>query len=54
MGDSDLVLCQYGRERRVHDRCVEVVGPCPCCGVVWSEEDGVGFEPGRAATPTAT
>jgi hypothetical protein len=39
MEDSDLVLCQCGRELWVHDRCVEAGGPCPKCGVRWTEQD---------------
>jgi len=39
LSDSDLVLCQCGREWWVHDRCVEAGGPCPKCGVRWTEQD---------------
>ena len=39
LSDSDLVLCQCGREWWVHDRCVEAGGPCPECGVRWTEQD---------------
>ena len=37
LSDSDLVLCQCGRELWVHDRCVEAGGPCPKCGVRWTQ-----------------
>jgi hypothetical protein len=47
MSDSDLVLCQCDAELWVHDRCIEAGGPCPRCGVRWTEQDaerGSGME----------
>jgi hypothetical protein len=39
MSDSDLVLCQCGHEWWVHDHRVEAGGPCPKCGVRWTEQE---------------